>query len=574
LLVVYFAFAALVLPVPVGATGGGLSACTAADSALALTKVNAGGTITYQVTTNAQLANVCGRCASLDYLLISDCSGCAPETLAKCTGLLKITAQDPYDGEILTINNCPLLVDLGGLSGLSGSLEGELYVENNEKLATLDGLDNIDSIGTDSNYGFSINLSFNPVLTSAAALTRAAYSGKLNVQSCPKLVCAPAAWPATDSSGDSILQGTCPPTPPPTPVPTHAPGTDDDESGGGGGGSSSSSGSRGKGHITGMVVGIAVGIAVVLAGLLLAYRRSSSSSSSTSGRSSKSGGSGLGEPLLPNDYEMTPTPTTSSPGLAHSKDPPVLFTVSPGSGSGSGSGRGRGSGSGRFSASGNGSVGRISSSSNSSNSSSSGGGQIDHMVAYEDLRVATNGFDDSTRIGDGGSCVVYRAEVSRLSLSSSLNLNLPAAEVSGSLCAVKVLASAAEQRDVQEFASEVDVLTRVQHPNLVRFLGFSTDGPQKCLVLENMDGALDKRLVADDKPRLGWQQLVQIAVEVCRGLVCLHSMQKPLIHRFVHFSVRSSSVLRLRIPRSSSHRLHTAPRFLRLVLFLFSRLLF
>ena len=94
---VYLAFAALVLPVPVGATGDGLSACTAADSALALTKDGYGY---YFVSTNAQLANVCRRCASLDYLLIGGaydsgegCSDCAPETLAACTGLLKLTGK-------------------------------------------------------------------------------------------------------------------------------------------------------------------------------------------------------------------------------------------------------------------------------------------------------------------------------------------------------------------------------------------------------------------------------------------------------------------------------------------------
>ena len=77
------------------------------------------------------------------------------------------------------------------------------------------------------------------------------------------------------------------------------------------------------------------------------------------------------------------------------------------------------------------------------------------------------------------------------------------------------------------------MLTKVQHPNLVRFVGYSTDGPQKCLVLEYMDGALDKRLVADDKPRLGWRQLVTIALDVCRALVHLHSLSPPLIHRLV-----------------------------------------
>ena len=78
----------------------------------------------------------------------------------------------------------------------------------------------------------------------------------------------------------------------------------------------------------------------------------------------------------------------------------------------------------------------------------------------------------------------------------------------------------------------MDVLTRVKHVNLVGLYGYSTDGGRNCLVLELMSCALDKRLVATDKPALGWQQLVQIAVEVCLGLDYLHSLKpKPLIHR-------------------------------------------
>ena len=84
-----------------------------------------------------------------------------------------------------------------------------------------------------------------------------------------------------------------------------------------------------------------------------------------------------------------------------------------------------------------------------------------------------------------------------------------------------------------QFVAEVEVLTKVQHPNLVRFEGYSTDGPQKCLVLECMDSALDTRLVSTSQPALGWQQLVTIALDVCRALVHLHSLSPPLFHRDV-----------------------------------------
>ena len=147
-----------------------------------------------------------------------------------------------------------------------------------------------------------------------------------------------------------------------------------------------------------------------------------------------------------------------------------------------------------------------------------------NTVTFQQLRRATNNFDAAHRIGDGGSCTVYKAIIY------------------GCECAVKVLSSEADEWESKQFAAEVDVLTRVKHPNLVELHAYSTDGKRKCLVLECMDCALDMRLLADDKPPLGWQQRAQIIVSVCRALVHLHSLTpKPLIHR----DVKSQNVLLL-----------------------------
>jgi serine/threonine protein kinase len=76
---------------------------------------------------------------------------------------------------------------------------------------------------------------------------------------------------------------------------------------------------------------------------------------------------------------------------------------------------------------------------------------------------------------------------------------------------------------------QVKLLSAVRHANLCRYYACSTNGPQKCLLLELMAVALDKRLVAE--PALGWQQCVHIALSICRGLSHLHSLSPPIIHR-------------------------------------------
>ena len=104
---------------------------------------------------------------------------------------------------------------------------------------------------------------------------------------------------------------------------------------------------------------------------------------------------------------------------------------------------------------------------------------------------------------------------------------------------MKVLDQQADEYDIKQFAAEVEVLTNVKHPSLVQLFAYSTDGPQKCLVLECMDSSLDLRLVAKDKPPLGWEQRLQIALPVCQALQHLHSRDPPMIHR----DIKSANVL-------------------------------
>ena len=81
----------------------------------------------------------------------------------------------------------------------------------------------------------------------------------------------------------------------------------------------------------------------------------------------------------------------------------------------------------------------------------------------------------------------------------------------------------------EQFSAEVEFLSQIQHKNLCRLYACSTDGPQKCLLLELMDGALDSRLMA--LPSLGWEQRVWIALSSTRALSYLHTRSPPVIHR-------------------------------------------
>ena len=86
---------------------------------------------------------------------------------------------------------------------------------------------------------------------------------------------------------------------------------------------------------------------------------------------------------------------------------------------------------------------------------------------------------------------------------------------------------------------------QVQHPNICRLLGVSTDGPERCLVLEmcpagSLFGALAadrKRLAAGAAPALGWRARVQLCIGAALARVGL--IRRALNHALIVSSPRA-----------------------------------
>ena len=109
----------------------------------------------------------------------------------------------------------------------------------------------------------------------------------------------------------------------------------------------------------------------------------------------------------------------------------------------------------------------------------------------------------------------------------------------GFLVAIKRLTEGASDWDTRQFEAEYDVLCKVAHPNVCRLFAFSTDGPNRCLLLELCaGGALDTRLrcravsagAAPPAP-LQWRHRLRIALDIARALAHLHSQEPPILHR-------------------------------------------
>lgn len=94
---------------------------------------------------------------------------------------------------------------------------------------------------------------------------------------------------------------------------------------------------------------------------------------------------------------------------------------------------------------------------------------------YETLEKATDYFNPSRKIGQGGAGSVYKG-------------TLP----NGQIVAVKRLVFHTRQW-VDEFFNEVNLIRRIQHKNLIALLGCSIEGPESLLVYAYIpNGSLDR----------------------------------------------------------------------------------
>ncbi|TQD84894.1 hypothetical protein C1H46_029507 [Malus baccata] len=143
--------------------------------------------------------------------------------------------------------------------------------------------------------------------------------------------------------------------------------------------------------------------------------------------------------------------------------------------------------------------------------------------SYDELKKCTNNFSDSNEIGSGGYGKVYRGMLS-----------------DGQVIAIK----RAQQGSMQgglEFKTEVELLSRVHHKNVVGLLGFCFEQGEQMLVYEFMpNGALRESLSGRSGIHLDWKRRLQITLGSARGLAYLHELANPPI---IHRDVKSTNIL-------------------------------
>ncbi|KAJ4889452.1 putative serine/threonine-protein kinase [Raphanus sativus] len=145
------------------------------------------------------------------------------------------------------------------------------------------------------------------------------------------------------------------------------------------------------------------------------------------------------------------------------------------------------------------------------------------LFSYEELEEATNNFDPSKELGDGGFGTVYYGKLK-----------------DGRSVAVKRLYDNNFKRAAQ-FRNEVEILTGLRHPNLVTLFGCSSKQSRELLLVYEYvaNGTLADHLHGENAnpSSLPWSTRLKIAVETASALKYLHASE--IIHR----DVKSTNIL-------------------------------
>ncbi|KAJ1261443.1 hypothetical protein BS78_09G029900 [Paspalum vaginatum] len=143
---------------------------------------------------------------------------------------------------------------------------------------------------------------------------------------------------------------------------------------------------------------------------------------------------------------------------------------------------------------------------------------------YEQLRTATDEFNQINKLGQGGYGSVYKGV-------------LP----DGREVAVKRLFFNTRQW-AEQFFNEVRLVSQVQHKNLVKLIGCSVEGPESLLVYEYLcNTSLDHYLFdAFKKNALDWKRRFEIVLGTAEGLSYLHNASEV---RIIHRDIKASNIL-------------------------------
>ncbi|PHU20338.1 Serine/threonine-protein kinase-like protein CCR4 [Capsicum chinense] len=163
------------------------------------------------------------------------------------------------------------------------------------------------------------------------------------------------------------------------------------------------------------------------------------------------------------------------------------------------------------------------------------GGHLQEFSLLVLLQV-TNNFSEEHKIGTGSFGSVYHA-----TLEDGREVAIKRAEASASSSYAGGSKYRQEDKD-SAFLNELEFLSRLNHKNLVRLLGYCEDNNERVLVFEyRNNGTLHDHLHRlENSPLTSWTARIKVALNATRGVEYLHEYTVPTV---IHRDIKSSNIL-------------------------------
>ncbi|KAL8035604.1 hypothetical protein ABFX02_12G108000 [Erythranthe guttata] len=144
--------------------------------------------------------------------------------------------------------------------------------------------------------------------------------------------------------------------------------------------------------------------------------------------------------------------------------------------------------------------------------------------AFNELKNATRNFRPDSLLGEGGFGYVFKGWIDENTLAASK-------PGSGLVIAVKKLKPEGFQGH-KEWLTEVNYLGQLRHPNLVKLIGYCSEGDNRLLVYEFMPkGSLENHLFRRGPQPISWAIRIKVAIGAAKGLSFLHEAEEQVIYR-------------------------------------------
>uniref|UniRef100_A0A7N0UT77 non-specific serine/threonine protein kinase n=1 Tax=Kalanchoe fedtschenkoi TaxID=63787 RepID=A0A7N0UT77_KALFE len=145
---------------------------------------------------------------------------------------------------------------------------------------------------------------------------------------------------------------------------------------------------------------------------------------------------------------------------------------------------------------------------------------------FNDLKAATRNFRPDSVVGEGGFGCVFKGWIDEQSFTA-------AKPGTGIVIAVKRLNHESMQGH-KEWLAEINYLGQLDHPNLVKLIGYCLEDEHRLLAYEFMTrGSLENHLFRRNSyfQPLSWNNRMKIALDAANGLAFLHSDEVKVIYR-------------------------------------------